>query len=379
MLNNKKVYFIYGRHDVDYAPLYYIPVLVSFIKILQTKYKHIEIILLENEQNRKYYFFNENVKITFLGKHKIPGKFSGYSIHLFKCIVLLKFLGISSPSLLFLSGGFGIRFSKLARLFKKIRKITYFDDEFLWIPYRHIFTDKKAISLIQNCDVFVGLDAIRNKRVEEFYGIRLKNAFVLPNYPDNETANNVSDINWVDRLNLDANLKYVLFPSGYIHYNMFTEVLTTVPLWPEDYALILNGFTKDRTAYLMNKHLFNDRIIFSEDFLNENEYNSLVRFSHAVIGLYSFYDELEYVGMSSGKIMRSVSQYTPVIANNHKSLEFVEENNWGIIIKHPSELPEVLRRMDKSTFFKNRTASDNLFENSAHRILAFLESDNNAG
>jgi hypothetical protein len=139
------------------------------------------------------------------------------------------------------------------------------------------------------------------------------------------------------------NEKRIFVHAGYIgDWLQIPEILASVSYWPEDAILLLHSRSLGEAANYRQQvsHLDNpDRVFWSLEPLSEDLLNSLINYCDGCFALYRSLSNLELVGTSSGKLMRSIVCGTPVLASSFKSLEFVTKEGVGIQIKHPSEIP----------------------------------------
>jgi hypothetical protein len=123
-------------------------------------------------------------------------------------------------------------------------------------------------------------------------------------------------------------------------------LLCTLPYWPENAVLILHSRSTDIGDYKKQlSHLdFPGRLVWSSEPLMEQQLNSLLSYAAGSFGLYrNSGPNIEYIGKSSGKLMRSIYCGTPVIASKYQSLGFIEENGLGILVSHPGDIPYAVR------------------------------------
>lgn len=226
-------------------------------------------------------------------------------------------------------------------------KVVYIDDEFPWIFRK----DAEFVRYcLNNSDVVVSHDIFREKKLIDTLNLDKEiNYHVFPNIPADHQLKVNQNIDWVNRLCLDLNSKYVLFHNSSYKFTQLVEVLTSFPLWRRDISLIILGWNEELDN--MFKHLLDKRIITTGFIEDNEEYNSIIKFCFTSINLYSKYSDLEYVGKSSGKIMRTILLKKPVIANNYESLKFIEDQNAGCLINHVLELPSVLEKMIDMNFY----------------------------
>jgi hypothetical protein len=127
------------------------------------------------------------------------------------------------------------------------------------------------------------------------------------------------------------------------------ETLTTARLWSDDFVLVMNSHSLGMLRQYKQsvKHLHDERrIVWLQESLTEEEFNSLVAASFCHVCLYSSENQNEYwAGKSSGKAMRSLLFGVPILCSNYPSFSFVREHGLGIGIDHPLDIPAALDRL----------------------------------
>jgi glycosyltransferase involved in cell wall biosynthesis len=90
----------------------------------------------------------------------------------------------------------------------------------------------------------------------------------------------------------------------------------------------------------------NGKIFWSLNPLSDSDLNSLVAYCAANFALYrNSGPNIEYIGFSSGKLMRSLIYGSPVIASQLSSLQFVEDYQLGVLVKHSAEIPRAIEKI----------------------------------
>lgn len=196
-------------------------------------------------------------------------------------------------------------------------------------------------------DLIVVPDETRfEKLAAQVGGIGSKPWVTLPNTPLQEDLNNLPEINWEEELGLPSDSAVFLQAGGIYDFNQIAESMFTAGSWVEPAVLLINGEENPfhpRSAY---QHLeCPKKVYWNLNRFSDNEFHSLIRHSVASFGLYRNQSDLDYVGKSSGKIMRSLGCGRPVIASDLFSLKFIEEMDLGVLVNHPSEIPEAVKRI----------------------------------
>ena len=70
-------------------------------------------------------------------------------------------------------------------------------------------------------------------------------------------------------------------------------------------------------------------------------------------------DNFRFIGKSSGKILRSIALGKPVIASKFKSLKYIEDNKFGILVSHPNEISEAIKSIISNQKMYNENCNEN--------------------
>lgn len=201
---------------------------------------------------------------------------------------------------------------------------------------------------LRRADLLVSPDASRNPQ--------LLRELQLP--PDTPTgvlynlpvlAHTPPAIDWHERLGIPLGKQIVLHAGSVADWAQVPEVLATVPSWPEEVVLVLHSrssFENDLYRRSLAHLDTPGRVFWSDAPMPEDELHSLIASSLACLGLYRVSSvNIELVGYSSGKIMRSLACGTPVIASAISSLRFVTEKALGVQVQHPAEIARQLPKL----------------------------------
>ncbi len=171
----------------------------------------------------------------------------------------------------------------------------------------------------------------------------------LPNITINKYQNQAID--WYQRFGI-PNDKIVFLHAGALDdWTQIPELLSSVPYWHEKAVLLLHSRSRQGVEKYRKQLAHLDipgKVYWSDEPLSEGQLNALVRFSTGNFALYRNIGlTIEYIGFSSGKLMRSLACGTPVIASKFKSLNFVEDEQVGMLVNHPSEIPKAIEKIIK--------------------------------
>jgi len=170
----------------------------------------------------------------------------------------------------------------------------------------------------------------------------------IPNTP---LIGRVIDTNydWHARLGIPSGMKILLYAGTLCDAMQVPEILSSVPHWPRGAALLLHSHTGTSLSAVQNQfsHLTQGFPVFwSSEILADDEFNSLVAYVDGCFALYrSTGPNLDLIGMSSGKLMRSLACGTPVIASHQESLAFVENYGLGFQVRHPVDIPRAIEKL----------------------------------
>ena len=200
-------------------------------------------------------------------------------------------------------------------------------------------------------------DACRIKPLLDDIGMESHPCAVLPNSA--VVNRNIGETDWHSKLGI-SNTKFICINAGTTaDWAEVPELMTSVVLWPDEMVLLMHERNQKALPYARKNyhHLeIPGRIFWTNGQYDENELNSLISASFVSFALYrNLAPNVEYIGFSSGKLMRSIALGVPVIASDLISLKFVEENHLGVLINHPSEIPSAFKKIavNRDTFSRN--------------------------
>jgi len=159
------------------------------------------------------------------------------------------------------------------------------------------------------------------------------------------------DVDWHSLIGIPHGKKIFINAGRIGDWAQVPEILASVSYWPEDAVLLLhNGrTTRDDFARYRREvsHLdIPKKVFWSFDILPEDRLNSLINSCSGSFALYrNSGPNIEIMGTSSGKLMRSIVCGTPVIASSFRSLNFVTSEGRGIQVTHPAEIPVAIENL----------------------------------
>jgi hypothetical protein len=159
-------------------------------------------------------------------------------------------------------------------------------------------------------------------------------------------------VDWHKRLNIPYGKKIFLHAGTLADWAQVPELLASVTYWRVDAVILLNSRTRGESARYRRQlsHLDNhERVFWISEPLSETMLHSLISYCTGSFGLYrNSGPNVEFVGTSAGKIMRSIVCGTPVIASSFRSLDFITREGLGVQVFHPSEIPTAIDDLIKN-------------------------------
>jgi glycosyltransferase involved in cell wall biosynthesis len=168
----------------------------------------------------------------------------------------------------------------------------------------------------------------------------------LPNIPVFQKS--PEKIDWHERLKIPVGYTPFLHAGSVADWAQVPEILASLPYWEEKTVLVIHSRSTEGAEYRQQlAHLdIPGRVIWSYEPISEHELNSLVSYCAGNFALYrNSGPNIEYIGFSSGKLMRSLACGSPVIASELSSLRFVNDAQVGILVKHPAEIPNAISKL----------------------------------
>ncbi len=157
------------------------------------------------------------------------------------------------------------------------------------------------------------------------------------------------EIDWHTRLGLPENSLPFLYAGTVSAWAQVPELMSTVPNWPEPAVLVLHSRSAREIETFRQEysHLeVKNRIYWSSEPLPQDYLNSLVAYCQGNFAIYcNTGPHIEYIGFSSGKLMRSLACGSPVIATKLSSLAFVTEHSLGVLVNDAVEIPDAVNQL----------------------------------
>ena len=314
--------------------LLYMPFALSTIKKLILEGHAIDLYLCERENDDYKEIFNDQVQVYFLDNSWAWKWGRGRGLYYLLNFLTIRLTLFKSYSSIW---GVGLVGSSLAGRIASLKGADYYylSDEFPDINYLRIWinAEKRYARLAKR---WIVPDESRvDITMQQIKGISLENAVVLPNAPLLESLAETVDTNWNSQLNIPLDSSIVLYAGGIDRENNIELILSVFPLTSSEYYLIMVGNSKGYATNPLYKH---KRIVWIESPLSDEELVSLHQSSLCIIAFYSSMMWLEYVGKSSGKIMRAIIAGCPIITTDFPSLHFIKDFGFGVLIQQAHEL-----------------------------------------
>ena len=349
-----KTGIIFGRATLDGPRLLYMPFALSTIRKLMQEGHRIDLYLCERRNKDYDGVFGENVRVYFLDNAWAWKWGTGRGLYfLLNFLIGLKVLFKPYSSL----WGIGIVGSSLAGRWAAWKGVDYYylSDEFPDIHYLKVWVNAEK-KYACNAKRWIVPDESRVEiTMQQIPGILRERAAVLPNAPLNDAPSKPVHVDWYARLNIPEGAEIVMYAGGIDRENNIELLLSVFPLTSIEYYLVMIGRNRGYATNPLFKH---DRIIWLDNPLSDDELLSLHQSSMCIVAFYSSILWLEYVGKSSGKIMRAIMAGCPVITSDFPSLEFIRDRGFGLLIRQAHELIGALNEIKnkKEYYRENITA-----------------------
>ena len=155
------------------------------------------------------------------------------------------------------------------------------------------------------------------------------------------------------------NDKFIILMSGTIaNWTSSLEVVKIANTWSSNKVLIIHGKAEEK-RYLekVRKYCDGKKVILSEDFLSQDEYDKMTISADIGLAIYKKVNENIYnMGTSSGKLMQYMRCLLPVITMKWPSLiDIIEKSQSGICINDFTEIEEAIDKImnNRNYYAKN--------------------------
>lgn len=342
---SRRIAYVHSRLQLNDARLKFMPFGLNLAQKLDQMGLSLDLYLAEERTEDYSRLFSTRTRVFFLDPPLIwkrPGKVTYHLLHLYFRYLSRKTSATYDAVLSSGQGG-----NSLGRLLSGAQSCPHIllSDEFPDIYDSPIWFNAEQ-EAAKNAALLISPDETRVERLKQkFAGIDNIDTCVVPNTPLAGAFKNLPEVDWHSRLKLPEGKKIFLLAGGIYDFNQIAETMFTVQDWPEEAILLINGKPSKWVPRSTFEHLdIPDKIFWHTSLLDEPEFHSLIKATTASFGLYRKVSDLEYVGKSSGKILRSLGCGRPVIASTFNSLDFVTELDVGYQVKHPREIPSAVRQ-----------------------------------
>ncbi len=360
-IKKKKILFVFGRTRLNEAKLQFMPFALNCLrKLAENQNNIIDVYLTQNEIKHYKDYFSSNVNFYFLDNKYIWRNGSNiklyfiFNFYFYLLTIFKKYSEVWGCGQLgiVLAGKFAIR-NKL--------KFICLNDEFPEISFSPIWIKNEKIS-ISSADELIIPDEVRIPVLKKQVAFTSKTRFwVCPNIPFQKDILTIANIDWKSKLSINGN--YMVYAGGISEENNIEIMLTSLQFSTSNLYLVIVG----NAGKYKNRFLNHPRIIWQTERLDDDELHSLVKQAVCSICYYADFSDLEYVGKSSGKIMRSLLVGTPVITTNFDSLKFIEDDMMGLLVTTPVELVYAIDSIEEKELVFRQNIQKNIdkykFEN----------------
>jgi glycosyltransferase involved in cell wall biosynthesis len=344
--NNKRVIFVHYPHNHIAARLSTMPFALNSICATSKLFSKIDVLTWEKPslEYEKIFRHQQNVSVHFLRAHsKLSRRFLEI---LLRRTQIFKFLFPPLPAVCISLGQKALVSSGPLTSLLGIPSI-YLNDEFpsCW-PRAWASMEKEYAAQAQ---LLVVPDKCRSEKLVEELSITKESPKVctIYNAPPIEDldVDSLSATKYLKTLGLEPNQQFVMNAGSIADWAQAPELMISTKLWPTDLKLLLHS----RESGVLQRyrqslsHLDNDRIIWSPAPTEIETLHGMIKISLATTALYrNTGANIELIGLSSGKVARSIACGTPIICNDLPSLRFIEDMSIGRVVRHPLEIPDAI-------------------------------------
>ncbi len=363
-MKDKKIAFVHYPHATDSARLETMPFALNIVLSLIKSGWSVDVFLWEKPGSNYRKLFGDDVKLNYFqqASSAFPNKLIRFcERRIGKEIAFrLKFSSFTDYHCVFGLGQFG---SYVASLIANASRcpFVFINDEFptTWSESRATRLEQQAAN---RADYVIVPDAQRFMPLcQELPVLGNKPYSMLPNMPLLDEI--PIEIDWKNELKVPSNNHVFLHAGSISDWTQIPELLSTLPCWPKNTVLLLQSRGSSDEVDRYRKQLSHldlpERIMWNTRPLPDWKLNSLVSFSSGNFALYrNLGSNIENMGFSSGKLMRSIAFGSPVIASNFASLSFVREHHLGVLIDHPMEISSAVKEISENRDFYSQNCKE---------------------
>lgn len=356
MSKAQKIAFVFGRPFLNAAPLQFMPFALSTLtKLANETDGTIDVFVTQTKITVYEALLPKNVNVIFLDNNFVWSKGNGIKLYALLNLYFRKITSGAKYTIVFGVGQTGIPLA--GKLASRCRaKFICLNDEFPDISFLKVWREAEK-KYLAAASLVILPDESRVGVLKKQVSFSSATVFgVLPNMPLKESTGQLENIDWRKKLDLPIDARIVVYAGGIDRENNIDFLLTVFPFTLENFFLVMVG---KNHKYKNDRYLTHSRIVWIEDPLSDGELHGLVSQAVCTVAFYADFLDLEYVGKSSGKIMRSLLFETPVITTAFESLKFIKDDGMGELIEKPHELVEAIVKIGKD----RKTYADNIRKN----------------
>ena len=248
-------------------------------------------------------------------------------------------------------------------------------------------TKRVEVELSRQAAFVVVQDAARGRLLVDDNGLDERRLVLVPNAPLGPARRTPSDY-WHRRFELDSQRKVLLHAGSLGAWTGIDQVVASTSTWPDDWALVVHTrYDASSSAYVhaLQAKAVPGRVFWSLKPVASEAYDALVDGADAALALYLRSEEsvltgqnVETIGLSSGKLAYALRAGVPVIVNRSTSIALlVEQEECGVLVDGPdgvgAVLPTIARHRQQlgeraCAFFERHLRVEPAFEELVRRL-----------
>jgi len=243
-----------------------------------------------------------------------------------------------------------------ANILNKLKKTPY-----IFISFEIMFASETSvkyksleINASKNISMWVVQDEVRAEKLKYENGLKNCNKSILP--LASAGLGNINDLRLRDQLSVPKNKKVAIMIGSVGVWSMASDIIKSIPDWPEDWVLILHeryGRTRKKLENELNElAAYINKKIFISECATEHVDDMSTILSGVDAGI-AFYrpdyagsytgNNIEFLGLASGKISTYLRYGVPVIANEvGLYAELIRKHKLGKIVSTPEDISNIL-------------------------------------
>ncbi|MFM6580775.1 MAG: glycosyltransferase [Dolichospermum sp.] len=346
MTKKIRIAFIHYPHGTNSARIETMPFALNSVLSLAKFGCEVDLFLWEKDNSNYFNIFSKNVKIIYNEESSTLPIISRIlnKAQIKAPLFSLKFQTYRKYDCVFGLGQIGAYIASIISESCNCPFI-YYNDEFPSCWGNSIWSKLEA-KVVEKATMIVVPDEQRFLPLSKELNIASIPHFSLPNIP---FKTEIDNLNWHSKFNIPPDYIPFLHAGSVADWAQIPEIMTTVPCWNEKTCLIIHTRSSENILKYRQQlsHLdVEGRIFWSLEPMSDTMLNSLVAYCAGNFALYrNLGPNIEYIGFSSGKLMRSLMYGSPVIASQFSSLQFIEDHQLGVLVKHPHNIPQAIEKI----------------------------------